>query len=218
MPALLTTGIVEDEEEVRQGLSFLLNNAPEIVCRHVYDSVEAAMANIGNDLPQVVLLDIGLPGVDGIEGVRLLRERHPSLAIIILTVFRDQDRVFRAICAGACGYLLKTSTPERILSAIREVAAGGAAMSPEIAVRVLDLFRKQAAPPASTSDAGPVAFTPQEHRLLRLLGDGHQNKTAAAELGISIHTVGFHLKSIYGKLHVHSRTEAVARALRDRLI
>jgi DNA-binding NarL/FixJ family response regulator len=101
MTDLLTTGIVEDEDEVRQGLSFLLNNAPEIVCKHVYGSVEAAMANIGNDLPQVVLLDIGLPGADGIEGVRLLRARHPSLAIIILTVFRDEGRVFRATCAGA---------------------------------------------------------------------------------------------------------------------
>jgi DNA-binding NarL/FixJ family response regulator len=217
MTDLLTTGIVEDENEVRLGLSFLLNNAPGIVCQHVYDSVEAAMANIGNGLPQVVLLDIGLPGVDGIEGVRLMRAAHPSLAIIILTVFRDEDRVFRAICAGACGYLLKTSPPERILSAIREVAAGGAAMSPEIAGRVLNLFRKQATTPSSAA-GHPVEFTPQEHRLLRLLADGHQNKTAAAEMAISVHTIGFHLKSIYGKLHVHSRTEAVARALRDRLI
>ncbi|HLW77270.1 MAG TPA: response regulator transcription factor [Bryobacteraceae bacterium] len=214
----LTTGIVEDEDEVRQGLSFFLNHAPGIVCRHVYNSVETAMAKIGDGLPQVLLLDIGLPGVDGIQGVRLLRESHPALAIIILTVFRDEDRVFRAICAGACGYLLKTSPPERILSAIREVAAGGAAMSPEIAGRVLDLFRRQAASPSSPAGTVRVEFTPQENRLLRLLADGHQNKTAAAEMAISIHTVGFHLKSIYGKLHVHSRAEAVARALRDRLI
>ena len=211
---VVNVGIVEDEPETREGLSFLLNNAPGFQCRHVYDSVEAALPPIGRDPPQVLLLDIGLPGVDGIEGVRLLRERVPDLAIVMLTVFRDEDRVFRAICAGACGYLLKTSAPERVLSAIREVTAGGAAMSPEIAARVLDLLRQE--PAALPAEPGDLA--PRERRLLRLLAEGHQNKTAAVELGISIHTVGFHLRSIYGKLHVHTRAEAVARALRDRLI
>ena len=211
---IVSTGIVEDEPETREGLSFLLNNAPGFECRHIYDSVEAALAQIERDPPQVLLLDIGLPGVDGIEGTQLLRQRLPDLAIIILTVFRDEDRVFRAICAGACGYLLKTSTSERILAAIREVAAGGAAMSPEIAHRVLALLRKE---PESRA-AEPGDLSPQERRLLKLLAEGHQNKTAAVELGISIHTVSFHLRSIYGKLHVHTRAEAVARAMRDRLI
>lgn len=212
---VIHTGIVEDEPETREGLSFLLNSEPGFRCGHVYDSVEAALAQIERDPPQVLLLDIGLPGVDGIEGVRLLRQRLPDLAIIILTVFRDEDRVFRAICAGACGYLLKTSAPERILSAIREVAAGGGAMSPEIAVRVLDLLRRD---PEARRAEPEGDLSPQERRLLKLLAEGHQNKTAAVELGISIHTVGFHLRSIYGKLHVHTRAEAIARALRDRLI
>jgi DNA-binding NarL/FixJ family response regulator len=207
-------GIVEDEHETREGLSLLLNHAPGLVCRHVYDSVEAALANFENCPPQVLLLDIGLPGVDGIEGVGLLRQKVPSLAIIILTVFRDEDRVFRAICAGACGYLLKTTRPERILSAIREVTEGGAAMSPEIAGRVLTLFRTK----LGTEIPEAAEFTPQERKLLKMLADGHQNKTAAVEMGVSVHTVGFHLRSIYGKLHVHSRAEAVARALRDGLI
>jgi len=211
---IIRTGIVEDEPETREGLKFLLNHAPDLECHHAYESVEAALPQIGHNSPQVLLLDIGLPGVDGIEGVRLLRQRLPAMAIVMLTVFRDEDRVFRAICAGACGYLLKTSAPERILSAIREVAAGGAAMSPEIAVRVLDLLREE----PGTHPAEPGNLSPQERRLLRLLAGGHQNKTAGVELGISVHTVGFHLRSIYGKLHVHTRTEAVARALRDRLI
>ena len=211
---IISTGIVEDEPETREGLAFLLNNAHGFECRHVYDSVETAIENIDRDPPQVLLLDIGLPGIDGIEGARLLHQRLPALAIIILTVFRDEDRVFRAICAGACGYLLKTSSPERVLDAIREVTAGGAAMSPEIAGRVLDLLRHEpASPPAEQGD-----LSPQERRLLKLMAEGHLNKTAAVELGVSIHTVGFHLRSIYGKLHVHTRAEAVARALRGRLI
>ena len=211
---VIRTGVVEDEPETREGLSFLLNSAPGFECRHVYESVEAASAGIERDPPQVLLLDIGLPGLDGIEGVPLLHGRLPALAIVILTVFRDEDRVFRAICAGACGYLLKTSGPERILAAIREVVAGGAAMSPEIAARVLHLLRKE----PESRPAGPGDLSAQERRLLKLLAQGHQNKTAAFELGISIHTVGFHLRSIYGKLHVHTRAGAVAHALRDRLI
>jgi DNA-binding NarL/FixJ family response regulator len=205
-------GIIEDQKELREGLSFLLNGVPGFACRHIYDSVEAALEGIGIDPPAVILIDVGLPGLNGIEGVRLLRRRHPAISPIMLTVFRDDARVFEAICAGACGYLLKTATPQRIVDAVREVTEGGAAMSPEIAIRVIQSFRQKARPP----DA--VALTPQELRLLKLLTDGHQNKTAAAELGISIHTVGFHLRSIYAKLHVHSRSEAVARALREKLL
>ena len=151
-----------------------------------------------------------LRGMDGIEGAGVLRRLEPSLAVIMLSVFRDEDRIFRAICAGACGYLLKTTAPDRILSAVREVHGGGAAMSPEIAIRVLRLLRKDLTPDPE--------LTPRERSLLKLMADGHQNKTAAAELGITIHTIGFHLRAIYGKLHVHSRAEAVARALRSGLI
>ncbi len=130
----------------------------------------------------------------------------------MLTVFKDDDRIFRAICAGACGYLLKKTSPARLLESVKEIADGGAVMSPEVAKRVVELFRKSEAP---TTAAG---LSPQELRLLKLVMEGHQNKTAAAELGISAHTVNFHLRSIYEKLHVHSRTEAVARALREGLI
>ena len=209
-PEVIRTGIVEDDEETRTGLAFLLNNAPGVVCDHAYDSVEDALQGIVREPPQVLLLDIGLRGMDGIEGVGVLRRLEPSLAVIMLSVFRDEDRVFRAICAGACGYLLKTTAPDRILSAVREVHGGGAAMSPEIAIRVLRLLRKDLAPDPE--------LTPRERKLLKLMADGHQNKTAAADLGITIHTIGFHLRSIYGKLHVHSRAEAVARALRSGLI
>jgi DNA-binding NarL/FixJ family response regulator len=210
---IVSVAIIEDQAETREGLSFLINSSDRFECRHAYASMEAALEGIGSNPPRVALVDIGLPGLSGIDGVRILRERFPSIAPVLLTVFKDDERIFQAICAGACGYLLKKTQPARLLDAIREIAEGGAAMSPEVAIRVVELYRKSQAPQQS-----PTGLSPQEMRVLKLLAQGHQNKTAAAELGISIHTVGFHLRSIYEKLHVHSRSEAVARALRDGLI
>lgn len=213
LPApVIGVAIIEDQRELRDGLAFLINSTPAFECKHAYGSMEDALAKIGVEPPRVALVDIGLPGMSGIDGVRILRERHPSIAAVLLTVFKDDDRIFRAICAGACGYLLKKTSPARLLEAVKEIAEGGAVMSPEVATRVMELFRKSQAPP------GGAVLSPQELRLLKLMMEGHQNKTAAVELGISAHTVNFHLRSIYEKLHVHSRTEAVARALREGLI
>jgi DNA-binding CsgD family transcriptional regulator len=130
-----------------------------------------------------------------------------------LTVYKDDDRIFRAMCAGACGYLLKNTPPVRLVQAIREIAEGGAVMSPEVAIRVVELFRK-----VPVREAGWVGLSPQEIRLLKLFTEGHQNKTAAAQLGISVHTVSFHLRSIYEKLHVHTRSEAVARRCQQPIV
>lgn len=212
-PSIVSVGIVEDQRETREGISFLLNNTQNLECRHVYPSMEAALEGIGVDPPRIALVDIGLPGLSGIEGVRLLRRRHPLITPVMLTIYNDDDRIFQAICAGACGYLLKKTPPARLVEALGDIARGGAVMSPEVAVRVVDLFRK-----TQTREPDPVNLSPQETRLLRLLTQGHQNKTAAAELGITVHTVSFHLRSIYEKLHVHSRSEAVAHALRQGLI
>jgi DNA-binding NarL/FixJ family response regulator len=200
--------IIEDQNETREGLSFLINSKERFECKHAYSSMEAALKGIGERPPRVALVDIGLPGLSGIEGVRILRDRYPSIAPVLLTVYKDDDRIFQAVCAGACGYLLKKTPPARLLEAVTEIAEGGAVMSPEVAIRVVELFRK----------TQTAALSPQELQVLKLLTQGHQNKTAAAELGISIHTVSFHLRSIYEKLHVHSRSEAVARALREGLI
>jgi DNA-binding NarL/FixJ family response regulator len=210
---VIGVAIIEDQRETREGLSFLINNTDHFECRHVYASMEAALEGIGANPPRVALVDIGLPGMSGIEGVRILRERYPSIVPVLLTVYKDDDRIFQAICAGACGYLLKKTPPARLLEAVREIAEGGAVMSPEVSIRVVELFRK-----TQTRDQFSAALSPQELEVLKLLTEGHQNKTAASELGISIHTVSFHLRSIYEKLHVHSRSEAVARALREGLI
>jgi DNA-binding NarL/FixJ family response regulator len=210
---VIGVAIIEDQRELREGLSFLINSTSPFECRHAYASMEDALAGIGVDPPRVALVDIGLPGLSGIDGVRILRERYPSIAAVLLTVFKDDDRIFRAICAGACGYLLKKTPPARLLEAVKEIAEGGAVMSPEVATRVVELFRKSQVPAQAAA-----GLSAQELRLLKLMMEGHQNKTAAAEMGISAHTVNFHLRSIYEKLHVHSRTEAVARALRQGLI
>jgi DNA-binding NarL/FixJ family response regulator len=175
--------------------------------------MEEALAQLEPAAVDVILTDLGLPGMSGTEGIRILRERAPDVPILALTVYDDQDEVFDALCAGASGYLLKNTPPERLLESLREVAAGGAPMSPEVARRVIDLFR-EIRPPSR----GTCHLTPQETELLKLLVEGHHYKTAADAMGISVNTVAFHVKNVYAKLQVHSKSEAVARALRDGLV
>src|SRR6266571_1747742 len=208
----IRVAIIEDRREIREGLAMIINGTAGFRCAGTYRSMEDALEHIGQDKPHVVLNDIGLPGMSGIEGIRILKERHPSLPILMLTVYEDDDRIFEALCAGASGYLLKKTPPARLLESLREAANGGAPMTPEVASRVVRLFRSYR--PADRS----YELTPHELRLLKLLMDGHNYKTAAAELGVTTHTISFHLQRIYEKLHVHSKTEAVAKALRNRLI
>jgi DNA-binding NarL/FixJ family response regulator len=210
---VIKVAIVEDRREIREGLETLIGGTEGFRCTGSFRSMEEALARIGHDLPDVVLNDIGLPGMSGIEGIRILRERHPGLQVLMLTVYDDDDRIFDAICAGACGYLLKKTPPARLLESLQEAVAGGAPMSPEVARRVISLFREIRPPERADYD-----LTPHETRLLKLFVEGHNYKTAAAELGVTVHTVSFHLRSIYDKLQVHSKTEAVAKALRDRLV
>jgi DNA-binding NarL/FixJ family response regulator len=175
--------------------------------------MEEALADVGANLPDVALVDIGLPGMSGIEGIQLLKQQYPDLSLVALTVYDDDDRIFEALCAGATGYLLKKTAPARLLESLRDVVAGGSPMSPEVARRVIALFQN-VHPPARAD----CHLTPHENRLLKLLVQGHTYKTAAAELGSSIHAVSFHMRNIYAKLQVHSKSEAVVKALRDRLV
>ena len=205
--------IIEDLREVREGLTMLVNGTPGFACAACYRTMEEALARVGDEAPDVILTDIGLPGMDGVEGIRILHERLPGVPVLALTVYDGDDKVFAALCAGASGYLLKNTPPARLLESLREVAQGGAPMSPEVARRVVRLFR-EFRPPETAS----YRLTPQETELLKLLVEGHHKKTAAREMGISVNTVSFHLKNIYQKLQVHSKTEAVAKALRERLV
>ncbi len=212
-PEAIRVVIIEDERRIREGLAALISGTPGYLCTAGFRSMEEALANKWPVLPEVALVDIGLPGMSGIDGVRLLRERYPDVVLLILTVFEDDDSIFAALCAGASGYLLKKTTPAKLLEAITEAAAGGASMSPEIALRVIQLFRNLRPPVHAVDD-----LTPPEVRLLKLLVEGHSYKTAAASLGVSTSTISFHIQNIYSKLQVHSKTEAVAKVLRQRLL
>ena len=205
--------IIEDRREMREGLATLIDLTDGFRCTGRYGSVEEALQRLPSEVPDVLLSDIGLPGMSGIEGVRILKEKYPGLLVLMLSVYDDDERVFDALCAGACGYLLKKTPPARLIESLREAVEGGAPMSPEVARRVITLFRDFRPPRRADYD-----LTPHETRLLKLLVEGHNYKTAAFELNVSINTVSFHLKKIYEKLQVHSKSEAVAKALRDGLI
>jgi DNA-binding NarL/FixJ family response regulator len=205
--------VIEDDVEVLDGLATLIGGAAGYRCSRRFRTMEDALADLQGAPADLVLTDLGLPGMSGIDGIRILRAQYPSLPILALTVFETDDAVFEALCAGASGYLVKGLPPARLLEHLDEVADGGAPMSPSIARKVVRLFR-QFRPPAGAS----YRLTPQETELLRLLADGHHKKTAADTMGISINTVSFHAKHLYEKLQVHSKAEAVAKAIRERLV
>jgi len=210
---IINVAVIEDRREIRQALGLLIGGTEGYRLRGSYRTMEEALERIGGELPDVALVDIGLPGMSGTNGIRILKERYPDLVMLVLTVYEDDRRIFAALCAGACGYLLKKTPPARLLESLREAVGGGAPMSPEVARRVISLFRDIR--PASESNC---ELTPHEIRLLSLLVKGHNYKTAAAELGVSVNTISFHMRRIYQKLQVHSKSEAVAKALRDHLV
>jgi DNA-binding NarL/FixJ family response regulator len=212
-PAVIEVAIVEDLRATREGLALLIDGTEGYRCCGSYGTMEAALAGIGRNLPDVALVDIGLPGMSGIEGVRILKGRHPSVHLLMLTVYDDDERIFDAICAGATGYLLKKTPPARLLDYIRETLEGGSPMSPQIARRVISLFRRVRPPESVHED-----LTPHEIRLLRLLVEGYRYEDVANQMGVSINTVRSHIKQIYSKLQVHSKSEAVAKALRSGLV
>jgi DNA-binding NarL/FixJ family response regulator len=205
--------LVEDQTRLREGLAALLGSAPGFVVVGAHASMEDALPALLARPPLILLTDIALPGMNGIEGVRRVRARHPEVLALMLTVHADDERVFEAVCAGASGYLLKDTPPERLVEALRELADGGAPMTPEIARKVVGMFQR-VAPPREEAHR----LSPREIDVLQALAEGHSYKTAARVLALSIDTVRFHIRSIYGKLHVHSKSEAVLAALRKGIV
>jgi DNA-binding NarL/FixJ family response regulator len=205
--------IVEDSHDIRDGLARLIDRVDGFRCVGRYRTMEEALAARPSEPPDVALLDIGLPGMSGTAGIEPLKCRHPDVLVLMITVHDDDDRIFEAMCAGACGYLLKKTPPEKLIESVREVVNGGAPMSPEVARRVVELFRKFRPP-----ERADCHLTPHELRLLGMLVDGHTYRTAAEELGVTVHAISFHMRHVYEKLRVHSKSEAVAKALRQQLL
>jgi DNA-binding NarL/FixJ family response regulator len=210
---IITVATIEDRREIREGLAALIDESPGFQCVGRYRSVEEALEAFPHRPADVTLVDIELPGMSGIDGIRLLRERFPAMLLLMLTVYDDNDRIFDALCAGACGYLLKKTPPAKLIESLREAVDGGAPMSPDVARRVITVFRDVRPP-----EKADYELTPHEVRLLRLMVDGHSYKSAAQILHVTPHTVSFHLRHIYEKLEVHSKSEAVAKALRGGLL
>lgn len=210
---MLRVVLIEDLREIREGLTALINGTSGFKCIAAFGSMETALARIEREKPDVILTDLGLPGMSGTEGIEKMRVMFADVPIIALTIYDNDREIFNALCNGANGYLLKNTPPARLLEALKEAVEGGSPMSPTIAACVVKLFRTFRPP-----EHADYHLTPQETELLKLLIEGHHKKTAAREMGISIHTVSFHLKNIYEKLQVHSKTEAVAKALREKII
>ncbi len=205
----ITVGIVEDEPELRDQIMGYLEDAPGLKCRGSYASAEEALRSVPGQPPDVLLMDINLGGLSGIECTRRLKLQCPDVQILMLTVFEDTDNIYEALAAGASGYLLKRMPPAKLIESIREVHDGGSPMSAPIARKVVTSFRRL---PAGNDER--TSLTSREREVLELLARGCTYKYISSELDISVDTIRTHIRHIYEKLHVHSRTEAVAKYLR----
>jgi DNA-binding NarL/FixJ family response regulator len=209
---VITVWLVEDNETFRNTVARALRLVPTLDCAHRFASAEEALEVLEEGaVADVILLDVELPGINGIEAIQRIKAISPTTRIVMLTVFDSHDKIFKAICAGASGYLLKTSPAEKIVNSIIEVYRGGAAMEPKVARSVLEMFARLAPP---QQDYG---LTQRERSILELMTQGLIKKEIADRLTLSYHTVDTHLRNIYTKLHVHTRTGAVAKALKERL-
>jgi len=207
----IRVAIVEDQTWLRENLMQEINADPELSCVHAYRTAEAALEGFPNDLPDVVLMDINLPGIDGVECVRRLKLLSPGVRCLMLTVYEESEKIFNSLLAGASGYLLKRTHTAELLEAIRQVHGSGAPMSSSIARKVVSYFNNMGKAKADTS-----ALSPREQQVLVLLARGAAYKEIADQLSLSIETIRMNVKHIYAKLHVHSRGEATAKYLQTR--
>ncbi len=209
----ITVAIVEDHPDIRMGTSFILRSSKSASVVGEFERAEELLRKFDEIRPDVVLMDVHLPGMSGIEATAHLKAEHPRVEIIILSVLEDEESVFNAICAGASGYVTKPVMPDRLLDAVEQAFGGGTPMSPNIARKVLAMFKQSV--PAPKSD---YSLTPRELEVLEMLTQGAEFKQIAERLFLSPFTVRAHIRNIYDKLHVHSKSEAVAKALRERVV
>jgi len=204
----IQVAIVEDQHDVREGLAMLINGSNGFRCVAKYTSAEAALEELPDLQPDVVLMDIELPGMSGIDCIRILKTLHPALQIMMLTIYEDDDKIFSSLQAGASGYVLKKEKPARLLEAIADLHNGGSPKSSQIARKVVQTYQHTNPP-----DPPSAALSTREHEILTYLSKGHTYKEIAGELYISVETVRTHLRNIYEKLHVRNRAEAMLKYL-----
>jgi DNA-binding NarL/FixJ family response regulator len=202
--------IVEDNHTIREGLALLLNSSPGLECPASYESCEDMLAEVETLLPDLILMDIGLPGMSGIEGIRKVRGVLPEVLVLMLTVYEDNEKIFEALCAGASGYLVKNTKPARLVEAIGEAVGGGSPMTASIARKVVGFFGSS----GKLEAVDDVKITGREREILSELSRGSTYSQVGDALFISVDTVRYHIRNIYRKMQVHSQSEAVAKALR----
>lgn len=212
---MINVAIIEDNKIIREGLAALINGTSGYSCIGTFSNCENFLSDIKTLSIDVALMDIGLPGMNGIEGVKKALEINPEINILMLTIYEDSDKIFDALCAGACGYLVKKTPPAKLLEAIKEVQTGGSPMSSNIARQVITAFKEGRDVLEKESD---YDLSKREKEVLNLLANGCNYQEIADELFISVDTVRHHIRNIYKKLHVHSQSEAVAKAIRKKLI
>jgi len=212
---LIRVAIFEDNKHLRETFELLLNNTDGFACSGAWPDCRNIITNLEVYPSDIVLMDIEMPGMNGIEATKLVKQHFPKINILIQTVFFEDEYIFNAICAGASGYILKSTTPDGYIEALKDVQAGGSPMTPGIARRVLELFKTNLQPANPEQD---YDLTTQEKKVLKLLVEGKSYKLIAQELFVSVDTIKTHIRNIYAKLQVHSGTEAVSLALRDKLV
>ncbi len=209
---MITVAIVEDDADVRESLQAFLNTQVNFSCPCATESVEALLPRLDEEvLPDIILMDIGLPGMSGISGIRKVKAKHPDIDIVMLTIYADSHRIFDALCAGASGYMLKNTSFPQLKSSLEMLTKGGAPMSPQIARKVIRYFQTEKAARKSSP------LSPKEAEVANWLVDGLSYKMVADQMGVSVETIRTHIKNIYKKLHVHSKGELISKSLRGEI-
>ncbi len=208
----IAVAIVDDNKDLRMGTAYVLSSSPSFKVVGTYETAEGLVESFDDIVPDVVLMDIELPGMNGIEATDILKKQHPHVQIVILSVFEDDENVFQAICAGACGYVAKPVMPAQVTDMVEQAFGGASPMSPHIARKVLEMFKHHIPPPKADYN-----LTERELEVLDYLTRGYDNKMIAEKLFLSTYTVRAHIRNIYDKLHVHSKSQAVAKALKERV-